>query len=37
MVTTWINNGDFVREDYRIIYTVGERKEKIIGILLDKY
>lgn len=35
--TIWINNEDFIRDDYRIIYTVEERKEKRIGLILDKY
>ncbi|MGX9987587.1 reverse transcriptase domain-containing protein [Soonwooa purpurea] len=35
--TRWRNNGDFITENHRIIYSGGERNEKGVGLILDRH
>ncbi len=33
--TRWTNNGDFMIDDYKMIYAGGDKHEKGVGLLLD--
>ena len=33
--TRWLNNGEFVIDEYRLIYAGGEKHERGVGLLLD--
>lgn len=34
--TRWINNGDFLSDNQKIVYASGKRNEREVGFILDK-
>ena len=36
MKTRWKQNGDFVNDGHRIIYSGGEKHERVVGVILDR-
>ena len=33
----WLNNGDFMKDDFKMIYSGGDKHERGVGLLLDQY